>query len=450
MNTKRQVDVQTFIDSRKVAGMQVAVLVLCFCVVGVDGFDTASIAFIAPALRADWKLGTGQLSALFGAGLAGLMTGALLFGPLADRYGRKTIMLASVAFFGTASLCCGLAHSLFTLASLRFLTGIGLGGAMPMAVTLCSEYAPARHRSVLVTAMFCGLTLGSGLGGVLAAHIVELWGWRPVLVLGGVLPLALVPFLMIGLPESVSYLVMRGADPERVRGILRRIAPEADLSSTTWVTPPAPAGSPVARLFDADLRRGTALIWLTFFTSLLVIYLLSNWLPTLVKSTGLSLVEASLVSAMFQTGGAVGAISIGQMMDRYPPARVLSIAYLMAAGFTALIGSSTGHVAALVLSVFAAGFCVSGGQVGVNALAAAFYPTANRATGVSWASGIGRIGSFVGVAAGGWMLSLGMGLPVMFALIGIPALVACAALVALNKSSGRAEHARIPATARPE
>jgi AAHS family 4-hydroxybenzoate transporter-like MFS transporter len=255
-------------------------------------------------------------------------------------------------------------------------------------------------------------------------------------VLGGVLPLGLVPFLMVALPESATYLVMRGARPERVRHILRRIAPAEDLSSIAWTAPAAPAGSPVGRLFDANLRRGTVLIWSTFFMSLLVIYLLSNWLPTLIKSTGMSLIEASLVTAMFQVGGTIGAISLGQMMDRFRPSRVLGVAYLMAAGFTALIGSSSGHVAPLMLSVFGAGFCVSGGQVGVNALAAAYYPTASRATGVSWASGIGRIGSFVGVLAGGWMVALGMELPVMFALIGIPALIACAALFAMNKVSG--------------
>ena len=449
MQSHREINVQSFIDAKKVSRMQVSVLLLCFCVVAVDGFDTASIAFIAPALHAEWQLTTSHLSVLFGAGLAGLTIGALLFGPLADRYGRKTIMLVSVAFFGAASLCCGLADSPPTLGALRFLTGIGLGGAMPMSVTLSSEYAPRRHRSVLVTGMFCGLTLGSGLGGVLAAHIVNQWGWRPVLVLGGVLPLSLLPFLMVALPESATYLVMCGANPERVGRILRRIAPAENLSSVVWMAPAAPAGSPVGRLFDAGLRRGTALIWSTFFMSLLVIYLLSNWLPTLVKSTGLSLIEASLVSAMFQTGGTVGAISIGQMMDRFQAARVLGVAYLMAAMFTALIGSSAGHIAALMLSVFAAGFCVSGGQVGVNALAAAYYPTANRATGVSWASGIGRIGSFVGVAVGGWMVSLGMALPVMFALIGIPALVACAALFAMDKVSG-AQAGGEARAARPE
>src|SRR6266403_57625 len=263
MNMPREINVQSFISAQKLSRMQITVLLLSFCVVAVDGFDTALIAFIAPALRGEWQLTPKDLSLLFGAGLVGLMAGALLFGPLADRYGRKTILLVSVALFGAACLSCVLADSLSTLSALRFLTGIGLGGAMPMAVTLSSEYAPERHRSVLVTAMFCGLTLGSGLGGVLAAHIVNEWGWRAVLVLGGVLPLMLVPLLIFALPESASYLVTRGADPERIRRILRRIAPAENFSAVTWTAPAAPVGSPVRRLFDVNLRRGTTFILLT-------------------------------------------------------------------------------------------------------------------------------------------------------------------------------------------
>ena len=435
MNTPREINVQTFLGEQKLSRVQIAVLALCFCAVAVDGFDTALIAFIAPALRAEWQLTPGDLSTLFGAGLVGLMIGALLFGPLADRYGRKTILLVSVALFGAACLSCVFAHSLMTLATLRFVTGIGLGGAMPMAVTLSSEYAPARHRSVLVTAMFCGLTLGAGLGGVLAAYIVNLWGWRAVVALGGVLPLLLVPLLMVALPESVSYLVTRRADHERIRRIMQRIAPFENLSDVRWTAPAAPVGSPVRQLFDPSLRRGTLLIWLTFFMSLLVIYLLSNWLPTVIKSTGMSLMEASVITAMFQVGGTVGAIALGQLMDRLQPSRVLAIAYLLAAGFTAMIGSSAGNKTLLMLAVFGAGFCVSGGQVGVNALTAAFYPTSNRATGVGWASGIGRIGSVVGAVAGGWMLALGLGFPVMFAIVGIPALIAGASLFVLNRGT---------------
>jgi AAHS family 4-hydroxybenzoate transporter-like MFS transporter len=361
------------------------------------------------------------------------MLGALLFGPLADRYGRKTVLLVSVGFFGAACLACTVAQSLHSLALLRFLTGIGLGGAMPMAVTLSSEYSPARHRSVLVTAMFCGLTLGSGLGGVLAAYIVNEWGWRAVVALGGVLPLLLVPLLVWALPESATYLVTRGADQERVHRILSRIAPVEGLSAVTWTVPATPPGSPVRQLFGAELRRGTLLIWLTFFMSLLVIYLLSNWLPTVVKSTGMSLMEASVVTAMFQVGGTVGAITLGQMMDRFEPSRVLAVAYLLAAVFAVLIGSSMGNKAALMLTVFGAGFFVSGGQVGANALAAAYYPTSSRATGVGWASGIGRIGSVVGAVAGGWMLALGLALPIVFAVVGVPALIACFSLLAMGK-----------------
>ncbi len=214
---------------------------------------------------------------------------------------------------------------------------------------------------------------------------------------------------------------------------MRRIAPFESLSDVRWTAPAAPVGSPVRQLFAQNLRRGTMLIWLTFFMSLLVIYLLSNWLPTVIKSTGMSLMEASVITAMFQVGGTVGAIALGQLMDRLQPSRVLAVAYLLAAVFTALIGSSAGNKTALMLAVFGAGFCVSGGQVGVNALTAAFYPTSNRATGVGWASGIGRIGSVVGAVAGGWMLALGLGFPVMFALVGIPALIAGAGLFALHR-----------------
>lgn len=439
MSTQQTIDVQDFIDTHELSAMQIVTLLLCFLIVAVDGCDTAAIGFIAPAIRTEWHLTPAHLAPVFGAGLAGLMAGAFLFGPLADRFGRKTVLMVCAGFFGLASLASAYSSSIEMLMVLRFLTGLGLGGAMPNSVTLSSEYAPRTHRSVLVTTMFCGFTLGSALGGVVAAHVVAEFGWRSVLVIGGVLPLVLVPVLAVCLPESARFLVMNGRKPEQVRRTMQRIAPSKDLANARFsVTEKARAGFPVKHLFDRDLRRGTLLLWLAFFMSLLVIYLLSSWLPTLISSTGMTLKKASLVTAMFQVGGTVGAIALGQLMDRFNPQRVLGVTYALAAVFTTLIGSSTSNTAILVVAVFGAGFCVSGAQVGANALAAGFYPTASRATGVSWASGIGRIGSVLGSMGGAWMLSLGWGLPAVFALVGIPTVIAGISML----SMGRVERAK--------
>ena len=433
---KKNIDVQDFINQHRLSTLQIVALLLCFFIVAVDGFDTAAIGFIAPAIRQEWQLNAAQLAPVFGAGLAGLMAGAFVFGPLADRFGRKSVLMVCVGFFGLASLISASSDSLGALIAWRFLTGLGLGGAMPNSVTLSSEYAPEKHRSVLVTSMFCGFTLGSALGGVAAAYIVASLGWRAVLVTGGLLPLALLPVLAWALPESVRYLVMQGGRAEQVRRTLQRIAPSPDLAEASFSVPEKKrAGFPVRHLFDADLRIGTGLLWTSFFMSLLVIYLLSSWLPTVISSTGMSLKQASLVTAMFQVGGTVGAIVLGRWMDRYNPRTVLAWAYALASVFVAGIGSGAGHTLWLVVAVFGAGFCVSGGQVGANALAAAFYPTNSRATGVSWASGIGRIGSVLGSMTGGWMLALGLGLPTVFVLVALPPLISAACLLWLTRFS---------------
>jgi MFS transporter, AAHS family, 4-hydroxybenzoate transporter len=433
MNTLRTIDVQSFLNAHRLSPSQIWMLFLCFLIVAVDGFDTAAIGFIAPAIRTEWGLTPGQLAPLFGAGLVGLMIGAFVFGPLADKFGRKTILMVSVALFGVASLASAFAPSLKTLVLLRFVTGLGLGGAMPNSITLTSEFCPENRRSFLVTTMFCGFTLGSALGGVATAHIVADFGWRAVLILGGVLPLALLPVLWLMLPESVRYLVLNGKGVREVARILGRIAPAEDLTNARFVVPERkPQGFPASHLFKDGLLRGTLFLWLTFFMSLLVVYLLSSWLPTLINSTGMSLKDASLVTAMFQVGGTIGAILLGRLMDKFDPHVVLGASYALAGVCVALIGSSTSTPWLMVVAVFCAGFGVSGSQVGANALAAAFYPTASRATGVSWASGVGRIGSVLGSMLGGTMLSLQWGLPTVFLIVALPAFVAGASMLAMG------------------
>jgi AAHS family 4-hydroxybenzoate transporter-like MFS transporter len=416
--------------------LQIRILVLCFLIVAVDGLDTAAIGFIAPAIRSEWGLTPGQLAPLFGAGLSGLMIGAFLFGPLADKFGRRTILMVSVGLFGVASLASAFAPSAGTLVLLRFVTGLGLGGAMPNAITLTSEFCPENRRSFLVTTMFCGFTLGSALGGVATAHIVADFGWRAVLVLGGVLPLALLPVLGLALPESVRYLVLYGRGTRDVARILGRIAPAEDLTGARFVVPERKqTGFPASHLFKGGLLRGTLFLWLTFFMSLLVVYLLSSWLPTLISNTGMSLKDASLMTAMFQVGGTVGAILLGRLMDRFDPHLVLGVSYTLAGMFVAVVGSSASMPWLMVAAVFCAGFGLSGSQVGANALAAAFYPTASRATGVSWASGVGRLGSVLGSMLGGTMLSLQWGLPTVFLIVSAPAFIAGAGILAMGRTA---------------
>jgi MFS transporter, AAHS family, 4-hydroxybenzoate transporter len=443
MTSDQPIDVQRFIDERGLSPVQVLLLVLCFLVVTVDGFDTAAIGFIAPALRTEWGTTPAQLAPLFGAGLFGLMIGAFAFGPVADRLGRRAILALTVLFFGAASLTSAFAPSIGMLILLRFVTGLGLGGALPNTVTLASEYCPEGRRSFLVSIVISSFGVGAALGGVASAHLIAAYGWRSVLVLGGVLPLLLAPVLWAILPESVRFLVTRGDRDDRVAATLRRIAPDAVIpAGTRFVGAGRPERLPVGELFRPDVLVGTLFLWLTFFMSLLVNYLLTSWLPTLLQSTGVSLRTASLVTAMFLGGGTLGGVTLGRIMDKFNPHRVLGVAYALAGVFIIALGNVAAVPWLMALAVFGAGFCVAGGQVAINALAAAHYPTTSRATGVSWAHGVGRLGSVLGSMLGGVLLSPGRQLSTAFAIVAVPAFVAGASVLVMGRL-------RSPAPARP-
>ncbi len=441
--TNAAVHVQTYLNDLPFSARQRLILWLCFLVVAVDGFDTAAIGFVAPSLRNEWGLTAASLAPLFGAGLVGLMMGALIFGPLADRWGRKLILVLSVAFFGATSLASMWAPDLSSLILLRFLTGLGLGGAMPSAITMTSEYCPEQRRSRLVTLMFCGFTLGSALGGLASAQILAQFGWRGVFLLGGVLPLALVPFLWVLLPESLRFLVLRNRPPQTIDRVVRLLDPTGT-QFPRFIADAAPGSTPIAELFRPPYAVGTALLWLAYFMSLLIIYLISSWLPTLLTSAGASVSKASLVTSVFQIGGTIGAILLGRWMDNIGSARALALAYVAGAGFVVLCGQGSTSLWLLVLAVFGVGFCISGSQVGVNALAASFYPTSSRATGVSWANAAGRTGSVVGSISGGWLMSMNFDMAAILSMLALPAVIAAAAIGLMGQSlAGKASESAI-------
>src|SRR5882672_83064 len=399
------VDVAGFIDQQPVGRFQIGLLLTCAAVLLLDGFDTTAIGFVAPSLAREWGLTKAALGPVFSAGLFGLMIGALTLGPLADRIGRKKIIIFSTLAFGLGALVTAFVQDVNTLLAIRFLTGLGLGGAMPNAVAMTSEFNPRRRRATMVMIMFCGFSVGAALGGLLAAALIPQFGWRSVFVVGGVAPLLLVPILALRLPESVRFLALTGRANERVAQLLGLIGPKATFAPATQfvIHEPGLAGIPVLHLFKSGRTPVTLLLWVVFFMSLLDLYFLSNWLPTVLNDLGASVSESAAIGSMLQVGGVVGTFALGSIIDRFS-FRALALVYFIAVFAVGAIGQ-LGHSAVFVtMAIFAAGFCIVGGQIASNALAATFYPTSVRATGVGWALGIGRVGSIVGPLVGGALL----------------------------------------------
>jgi AAHS family 4-hydroxybenzoate transporter-like MFS transporter len=412
---------------------QWGILGLCFCIVTLDGFDAAIMGFIAPAILQEWAISKAAFGPIMAAAMVGLAIGALVSGPYSDKLGRRRVLLASVATFGVFSLLSGLAQTPVQLAALRFVTGLGLGAAMPNCTTLLSEFIPSHRRGSLVTTMFMGFGLGSALGGFISAWMLPHWGWASLLVLGGVMPLLLLPLLWRGLPESVEFMVSRGRPGKHIAQALRPLGATFDETSRFVISSepqPGKAQGRVAGLFGARYRRITLSLWCTYFMGLLVIYLLTGWLPTLIKEAGLPIERAAMITALFQLGGLAGILLVGYAMDRTSPRKVIAAAYVGGALCVFTIGLLAVDSALLGALVLLAGFCINGAQTGLNAYAPGLYPTAFRATGVSWMLGMGRFGGIAGSMVGGTLLSLGMSMNVVFAVLGVPAVLAALALMA--------------------
>jgi AAHS family 4-hydroxybenzoate transporter-like MFS transporter len=308
---------------------------------------------------------------------------------------------------------------------------------MPNAIAMTSEFNPRRRRATMVMIMFCGFSVGAALGGFLAAGLIPQFGWRSVFVVGGLVPLLLAPVLVLRLPESVRFMVLTGRAPQQVAQLLGWINPKASFTAATRfvVHEPELAGIPVLHLFRGGRTLVTLLLWVVFFMSLLDLYFLSNWLPTVLNDLGASVSAAAAIGSMLQVGGIVGTFALGSIIDRFS-FRALALVYFVAVFAVGAIGH-LGHSAMLVtLAIFVAGFCIVGGQIAANALAAAFYPTAVRATGVGWALGIGRVGSILGPLVGGVLLSMKWSAAEVFMTAAGAALCAALAAFSLSRIAG--------------
>ncbi|WP_261640508.1 MFS transporter [Erwinia mallotivora] len=417
-------DVRTLINEGSISRYQLRIIVLCFAVVAMDGMDIAVMGFIAPTLKAAWGVTTQQLGMVISAALIGLALGAMLAGPLADRFGRRKIIIGSVFFFGMWTLATAFSQNIDQMMLFRFLTGLGLGAAMPNVGTLVAEYSPERKRAFIITVVFCGFTFGAAGGGFAASWLIPNFGWHAVLVVGGLLPLLIVPMLVSWLPESVRFLLARHAPAEQIRKIVEKMAPEKiDRHSEFAMQEKGSRHGSVRLVTSRPFLLGSTMLWGGYFMGLFLVYLIGSWLPSLVKDMGMTVTQAALVTAMYQAGGTVGSLFAGWMMDRFNANLALAAIYFVGAIATVSIGYAPAHTLTLSLVAFSSGFCLNGANTGMNALSASYYPTHARATGSSWMHGVGRMGAILSAFVGAQMLAMGWNITQVFTSLAIPAVL---------------------------
>src|SRR5690606_10373761 len=338
--SERALDVTRAIDNAPLSRFQYGVLALCFALIMVDGFDTQSIAFVAPALRRAWEVSPNAFGMLFSAGLLGGMLGAMGLGILGDRLGRRPLILASTLLFGVMSLACATAADVETLAIYRFIGGLGLGGLLPNSIALVAEYSPRRLRSTLVVSAFIGFPLGAVFGGMASARIIPVHGWEVVFVAGGIIPLLLLPFIFWQLPESLRFLARQAGGQERIRRVLDRMGLAPAGGGAVHVSEPPRARQPVRTLFQDGRGPWTVCLWVLTFSALLLTYFLVNWIPLVLEGAGLDHRRAIMGVALLNLGGVIGGLAISRISDRRGPYGVMALAMGLAILFIGIIGVS--------------------------------------------------------------------------------------------------------------
>ncbi len=391
--------VGALIDNRGMSPFQIRTVTLCGMVLFMDGFDANTIGFLAPSIAKTTHIPIATFGPIFSASLVGLMIAAMLTGPLADRWGRKWPVILSTLTLAVFSILTAHASTFNQLVTFRFLTGLGLGGALPNSVALAAEYIPKRLLAVLVSILFCGVPLGGFICGLISSAMVPIWGWQSVFYVGGALPLAISLVLILILPESFQFLLLRRPDSPGLARLLARISP--DMAPSKARLPfeariPEHEGMPVKHLFTEGRALGTLLLWIPNFMNLLLMYFIINWLPALLTGAGMSVSAGVTASAFFSCGGILGSLVQGALLARFGAYGILLAEFGLASILVILMSTISPWFPLVIVVTFTLGFFVIGAQAGLNVLAARFYPTNVRSTGVGWALGIGRVGSIVG------------------------------------------------------
>jgi AAHS family 4-hydroxybenzoate transporter-like MFS transporter len=427
------VNLTELLENSRVGALQIRVFVLCMACLIMDGFDVQAMGYTAPAVLAEWGGERSALGPVFAAANFGVLIGSLLFSMVADKIGRRPVIVWSTIFFSIMTIATAYAQSMEQLLLLRFIAGIGLGSIVPNATALVGEFSPKASRVVLVMCITVGFTVGAAIGGFVAAWLIPAFGWRSVFIFGGIVPLVIALVMLWALPESLQFLAVRRQRLDQLAKWLKELAPDLRVNeSTQYVSnETSRAGVPFLHLFRDGRAVFTLLLWVVNFMNIFMLYSLSNWLPTIVTGMGYDQQTAVLVGTLLQVGGTIGTFGLAWLIARRGFVPMLLGTFAVATVSIALIGQPGISLLLLSVVVFVAGWCVVGGQPGLNALSASYYPTYLRATGVGAGLGVGRIGAIVGPYIGGVLIDR-MESEQLFYAAAVPALISTIVMLVMR------------------
>jgi AAHS family 4-hydroxybenzoate transporter-like MFS transporter len=421
------------IDSTRTSAFQWRVFALCFFVAILDGFDTQAIAFTGPSIIQAFGLGAGALAPILTAGIVGMVLGAMVLGLMGDKFGRRPTIIGSVALFGFASLATAFAQTTEQILVLRFIAGLGMGGATPVVLSLAAEYGSARQRGTIMTTVLLGLPAGAILGGLLAARMLPSIGWQGIFAVGGIVPLLLVVVLMFALPESLYFLTRRRTNSSlaRIGKIVATISKKQFLPGSTFSVPEVDVKTSVTSLFSGGLARNTFGIWTIYLFNWVAWFMFLSWLPTVLKATGLPAEQAPMGTVAVNAVFVVCAIPLSIILPKINIRLLLLALFLFGIALCLGLANSGTNWALVFILAGLAGLGIGGQQIVLNYMVAQAYPTALRATATGWAIALGRVGAIIGSASGGWFLEHGGPAGYYSALI-VPLAIAAAGLMIIR------------------
>lgn len=416
---------------------QIWVVAICVIINTLDGFDVLVISFTAPEIAAEWSLDPQSLGVLFSAGLFGMAAGSLFIAPLADRIGRRNILLLCLSMISLGMLLSALTQGLYQLVAMRAFTGLGIGGALASLTTIAAEYSSSKRESFSISLVQSGYPIGASIGGVISAFLIVNYSWRAAFLFGALCSLLMIPLVLRCLPESLEYLVSRkpAGALEKLNQLLARLGqskidsmPEDKADSTDRPTR-------VVDIVSPSLRRSTLLIWGAFFMVMLSFYFVLSWTPTLLTEAGLNVEQGISGAVLINIGGIIGGTTLGYFAARFGAARLTGSYMVVCAVAMVIFGYTSVSLPIMLLLGFIIGFFIFGSMIGLYSIVPSIYDASIRNTGMGWAIGIGRIGAILGPSLAGFLLSQGWSGAECFLVFALPLLLSMVCVVLLTDTS---------------